>query len=465
MTELDRGHRLLIRHGLQIQAQVFHSTLESLDIERWKQSYFTTVNLHSGEHPSSSGYPANPAYVEMLGPAPGIPWARWIMSMKQIELSKNELPYLANLISVQYFDEKDIRDPEFQTGAAAFYESFRESYPKVLTLHNSFGGAFYPKEIHEYMEATRPDILSMDSYPFRLSHIRKPPSHPAGGSPRVWYEHMQKWRLQALAGHDGTGRRPIPYGQYLDTFSFTSEEPRHLTGESELRLNQFASWTFGFTFVSAFIYNSPDGHGIESILFEGLDDQKPTRAFADIAETNRQSLNLGSTLVRLQNTDVRIIPGRLRERDTGKVADNPAPAGLGTVQLWDVDADPYMTAVSAENIGPMNDGLPGDVLIGYFKPLLESDDGPDYVPASYFMIANGLTSPTGPATATQQRIRIEFNFGKSGVTSLQRRSRLTGRVQTVPLIHADGSRYRLDLILDGGTGDLFKYNTGARFVE
>ena len=72
-SQLDRGHRLLIKHGLQIQAQVFHSPLARLDLEVWRRSNFTTVNLHSGHHAAAPGYPDDPSYIhKMLGPARGV---------------------------------------------------------------------------------------------------------------------------------------------------------------------------------------------------------------------------------------------------------------------------------------------------------------------------------------------------------------------------------------------------------
>ena len=47
---------------------------------------------------------------------------------------------------------------------------------------------------------------------------------------------------------------------------------------------------------------------------------------------------------------------------------------------------------------------------------------------------------------------------------LQRLNRDTGDVELVPLDHVSGSVFRLELLLDGGTGDLFKFNTGAPFI-
>jgi hypothetical protein len=80
------------------------------------------------------------------------------------------------------------------------------------------------------------------------------------------------------------------------------------------------------------------------------------------------------------------------------------------------------------------------------------------------MVTNGLSDPTGLVSETRQKITLTFDFGTSGITGLQRLSRTTGYLENVVLIHDGGSQYHLDLTLDGGTGDLFKYDTGAPFV-
>ena len=47
---------------------------------------------------------------------------------------------------------------------------------------------------------------------------------------------------------------------------------------------------------------------------------------------------------------------------------------------------------------------------------------------------------------------------------MQRLSRDSGLVEQVPLIYDGTTKYHLSLTLDGGTGDLFKFNDGAPFV-
>jgi hypothetical protein len=77
------------------------------------------------------------------------------------------------------------------------------------------------------------------------------------------------------------------------------------------------------------------------------------------------------------------------------------------------------------------------------------------------MLVNLLMDPHLDAT---QEVRIDFDFGGTGINSLQRLNRLTGQVDVIPLVHNVGSLYHLDWTLSGGTGDLFKYNTGAPFI-
>lgn len=127
---------------------------------------------------------------------------------------------------------------------------------------------------------------------------------------------------------------------------------------------------------------------------------------------------------------------------------------------------PYLTSVQATNLGTENDSLEGNVILGGFKPLDESYDGISHADEAYFMVVNGLSSPkeTGTAANTRQRIDLTFDFAGSNITSLQRWSRETGEIELVPLVHEGGSAYSLALELDGGTGDLFKFATGAPFV-
>ncbi len=445
---LDRGHRLLIEHGLQIQTWAFPGANGDFNLDTWAASHFTAPTFidNAGD--------ADP----FLGLAPGIPWgtAGWAS-----DLAPGEIPYASNLVSVQFGDEQNLADVGVLAQAVSAIKSWQDRYPHAIVFTNQVGLQFSDAIMLNYMEAAKPDMLMFDSYPFNGLIDFVP-----GGSPSVLYVSLDAHRKLGLAGHDGTGRRPIPTGVHVQTFTMSDLVLGHIVTESEARLNQFSAWAYGYKFINAFIYDRPatTGEGLQTILFEGPSDAAPTPLFYQIAELNRQSRNLGPALVRLLTTDIRFVLGRYKP-SAGEAA-RKIPLFFD-MQSWSAGQTvPYLTAVSASNLCTENYGLEGNVLLGGFRTLDESFDGTSANNEAYFMVVNGLSSPevTGTAANTKQRIHLTFNFGASGLTALQRMSRDTGLVENVPLVNESGSVYSLDLVLDGGTGDLFKFKSGAPFV-
>jgi len=304
-----------------------------------------------------------------------------------------------------------------------------------------------------YMARARPDMLMRDLYPFYGQEWMS----NANGLRTYYYDYLEQFRRLSLKGNDGTGQTPIPMGLYLQTFT----DPRwtYRVSESELYFQYFSAWTMGCKFVSAFVYHCADCCGVVSVFFNGCGETSPTALFYSAAEANRQSRNLGPSLVRLLTNGVYIQCGQYKSGSS--TVQSPKPS---SISAWSSGAIPYLVALSATNLGSKNNGLPGDVLIGRFKVLSEEFDGPDYNNQTYFMVLNGLCAPNSSAQETRQRITLTFDFGSSGISSLQRLSRETGLVEIVPLVSLGGTKYKLDLTLQGGTADLFKYNTGAPFV-
>lgn len=379
---LSPGHRLLIeRWGLQVQA-LGGQVSGNLSLERWVESNFTA-----------------PVCVGSLGPgstiAKGRPWACWVNSAGADFGTEAE----SRLVSIQFKDEQRLNDPNNFRDAVEALNQWRSRYPNSLRHTNQWGTQEFIETMRKYMKAAVPDMVSFDTYPFNGKGL-------AGDKLNRYYRDLQKYRLLGLGGIDGTADLPIPYGQWLQTYV----RKGHVVSESEVRLNQFAAWAFGYKWAAAFIYNASDASpGLASALFDGKGDKKPTATFYHVAETNRQSLNLGPTLVRLLSTDIRFIQGAHKEK--AQIVKNELPTGLSR---WNAGADPYITNISATNLGSKNDGLKGDVIVGYFVPLLESLDGPKYEGEIYFMIVNGLSEANGLAAETRQNIRIEFDFGKFG---------------------------------------------------
>lgn len=455
---ITRGRQILLDRGLQIQALAFFDQPEvnNIDIGRFQSANFTAINLWENQNPNlRAQLPANFSWGRQYVPGlPGTP---------STYLYTEEMPYASHLVSLQYADEIQSFTPQTLTDISTAFRYWNAHYPNTLA-HTNFGGPtgyISGAELTNFINVTKPDMISFDVYPHRY-----------GSTLSNWYSAMQSYRAAALAGFTtdaGINSGPLPYAQFLYTALGSVDTP--LPTASYIRLQQNASWAFGYTFVNLFTYNSYNQTDVPAAMFTGMGDSAPTPVYDYVKETNRQSLNLGPSLVRLVSTDVRFVTGR---HPNGNVFDsdgdaNPLPGGLTQGSAGTGWGHPFITNVSATNLGNINQqsylfsdhSLPGDVIMGFFKTLQGSDASDE----AYFMIVNGLTEEDG-ATAgdSHQRITINFDFGISGITSLQRLSRQTGQVELVPLIHDGGSVYHLNLTLDGGEGDLFKFNTGTMFV-
>ena len=424
-SPLDKGHRILIERGLQIQALVFSDS--PFDLRQMREAGFTAVNF--GWSPKMS----------LLGPPPGFAWTKWTKGADDVDLPPDEKPYAANLISLALADEQNLNEASVRAAAAQWFGACRAKFPNAILYTNQYGGQVTNENMGAYMSACKPDMLCFDTYPFLKDG-------PAYGSPTNWYGDAQRYRKLSL----GLG---VPYGLWTQTFH--GEDKYRDPSESEMRLNQFAAWTFGYKLVCAFTYNAGSSN-----LFKGPGDHNPKDAFRQLAKINRESSNLGPALVRLKSSDVRIILGQRIDPTTKQPADNARPID---VEVWRFgENDPYFRGHTIENIGTKNDKLRGDVLIGWFKPL-EPGDPPEEI---YFIVTNGLTDRNAAGPSCRQRITLNFHFKKSGIKGVQRLSRSSGKVEDVPLkaMEKDPGRYVMTLELDGGTGDLLKFNTGAPFV-
>ena len=371
-------------------------------------------------------------------------------------LTSAETAHKSDLLALQVGDEQDLSN---NTSGASFTQT-------VSWFQNAQSGNYYPNQLLyvnqngisdsgfiSFISQANPDAISFDSYPF---------SNPAG-----YYITSYNWLGSAaipLAGAGSyigaMGNAPRPFGMFLQTYHDTyAVDP----GDVEMRWQQFTALTLGYTFLDAYIY---DG-GNTNFYTQGT-------LYNQFKETARQSRNLGPALTKLISYSNGVAGGGtsivLGKNSSG--ATNAVPAS------WQVfsanDAPPnqrYMQSVSATNLGTKNGGYAGDVYVGYFNPLLASYGDP--AGTAYFMVTNGLpalTLPNGSSDNTalvtdcQQQITLNFDFGTSGVTSLQRLRRSDGHLEVVPLTQITGNQYQLVFTLDGGTGDLFKFNDRTPFI-
>jgi len=447
LANLDKGHRVLIERGLQIQAQAFYQPgdlgLESynFDAQRYLDANFTGVNWH---------YRA--VNTEFAAAHPAFPWGRWTTVQENAtSLTPAEQPYADSFVSFQFGDEQSLDDPGFRAACAAWFNAARPNFPNTILYTNQLAFNATPQNVATYMNESQPDMLLMDSYRWKI-----------GNTEGTWHllSDMQRYRKFALLGNDFTGARPIPYGVITQTFH--GENLWRDPSESELRFNHFVAWALGYKFTSAFTYN----YGTSSLFTPGYHTANPTPTYYQLQETNRQGENLGPALLRLLSKDVLFIPGQHLDGG-GNTVNNAVPIDMSSYPSGFNAAikDPWIRGVqSIANLGSTNNSLKGDFLLSWFQVLDESLDGSAHTGEWYFIVTNGLVDPTGSAADARQTIQI--NYAANVPTQVQRLNRDTGQIELINLeiIPSTGGRRKLVLTLDGGTADLFKFNTGAPFV-
>jgi len=424
-NSLDRGHRLILKHGLQIQALLFpefYPPGQTFDTNRWKESNFTTPNTHEG---------ADPQYL-----TPKSPWARWIswndiISTNGPYLKSWERSYSPYLVSLQAGDERNIRDTNVIFYFKKTFDIWKNCYPNVINYGNFAGMTWNTDtELTNYLAITKPDMLVMDCYPFR--------GDVEGGGLKQWYHSLGRFRGLAMGGLDGSGEKPIPYGCYFQTYTLNTNIP---LSSSELTLTQFLPLLYGYKFLVAFFYNQLPSNKMFTQLFDDGGDRKPNRNFFQAASNNFQILNIAPALERLIScgSNVWVIADKIPDY----------------VKKWNNKVDPYITKINSSK---------NNVWIGYFKPLDESFDGPVYSNQLYFMVLNGLAATNTSPNKLKQKIRLDFDFGNTNIKSLQRINRQTGKIEKIKLKHIGRNKYFVVITLNGGQADLFKFNTGAPFV-
>ena len=355
------------------------------------------------------------------------------------------------------YDEPEAGDPCEMADAARKTNWFVGYRPDILHYTNAHVMSLNPGDVNRYqdyldylddiVETVNPDVLHCDSYPFELTS-GTPPHTPEEILENSYFLHLKAVRSTAL----GT---ELPYWVFIQSFEGGG---RLFPSESDLRMQIFSSLAYGFTGITYFTYD-PIFFPNRSLLDP---DYSPNQLYYDAQDVNPEVANVGQALRLLLSTGVGYVVGQ--HDDGGSPVDNNLPQG--TV-AWTSGDDPYITDITATNLGSTNDGLAGDVLVGYFtlQSEVEALDGSEYEGEIYFMITNLLRGSSSTAGETQQSVRLDFDFGASGITSLRRLSRDSGLVEEVSLVSDGGSIYHVDLTLDGGTGDLFKFGTGAPFVD
>ena len=450
--DLSKGNYLLMQKPFQIEAWSYPNFLVNGVLEnRFNSGFYAASNFTSfGVVHSTSELEDYPIEVQNK------PWSR----IEEVHhgLSAFELTRINTLFRLQFEDDNlhpaNIELVQYANSWFTYKRSKPEFDNTILSVDLPFSnyGSEFAAQLKNMVSLLKPDLILFNRYPWQRDETYNHVQMLYG-----WYGMLIYYRNLALKGIDGTGNIPIPFGAFTQTwFAYQTSPPSY----SQMRLNHFGSLVFGAKVLSAFVYNDYPGDNTNTIKSFLFNNEFPTLQFYYQAEINRQITNLGSTLLKLQTSDIRLIPRKSR-------ATYPGGTDIATLKWVEIEKprpDNYLTGVTATRIDPIN-GENGDVFVGYFKPVHKSLDGTNTANENYFMIVNGLYG--NDTVSSSQNIRLDFDFGQtSNINSLLRISRLTGKVEVVPLVkeNTDGNEYHLDLLLNGGEGDLFKYNNGVAFL-
>ncbi len=291
--QISHGRQVILNRGLQLQSLVwptYGGYTGITNLNQWSQANFTGLNFF--EAPFGS-------YESLLSQMPaGTQWGRDTHNNDTLNLDSADAAYANSFVGFCYEDETS-QTQAVLDAEKSDYAAWKAAYPNALAYTNFGASQMNASQLSAYMQYTQPDMIMFDNYPsFSFSNSAR----------NSWYSDMQEYRLAGLAGNDGTGASPIPYAQYVNLYR--SSNSAMTPSESYVRLQEFASWAFGYTFTSAFVYdNWWNNTTINSAMFDSAGDIKPNAVFNYVAETNRESRNLGPALVRMVSTGIFMKPG------------------------------------------------------------------------------------------------------------------------------------------------------------
>lgn len=505
-AQVSKGHQILLNRGLQLQGLSQDDCYLHLDT-------YSNANYTSIHWVNSPG--AHSSRPDWMGAAPGFAWSRWAADETQMPpqitpYGGDETPYLSQLLALQLGDEWNLNDLTTRNRLVDWFNLVRTNWPNTILYHNNWGSQIGDAELAEFYTRAQPDLLCFDTYPWQAVWDINQPDHigaAIAGPPTGWYGDLRRYRDHAK----GAG---IPLGLYRQTFHAVQDYDQHVfrdPSQSELRLSTFAALAFNAKFLTDFIYNT----GAASLFtktFNGSGDSvinATNGLYAEMTDINKRAQNFGRALLQLtpvyelHNTNAAYYPSGF---PPGPGSDNPTfppgyttsimylrgktlsggvtnfaavpanfiadpdvaasnPAGTGQAYTWWESSknDPYLRGwVVTNKAAVKNDGLLGDAILAWFKPLDENFDGTNYNNEVYIMAVNALTSPTGSAADCMQQIRLNF-IDAPATASIVMLNSSTGQLVTnaLPIVN---TRRQLSVDLNGGDAVLFKFNTGAPFV-
>ena len=317
-------------------------------------------------------------------------------------------------------------DPKYLDDIGAFSKWVHREFPGVLTSCV----LALPRIDHDlYVKKTHPDVfLYYDPYPLG----------PQGFEMPHFLRHMAWARASAR-------RNRLPLWMYLQAAGANRKEVRdgkRIPDQADMRYLMFTFLAHGGKGALFFLYYGGWGgphidptvvidpvadHGRGETHWHRYENSMRTRAWWAIRDVAPEVKVLSRALLNLRTKDPIAYTGTVPEK-----------------------CKPFEGHGKLRAVANRDNPKEG-VLVGFFD---------DQAGQEYFMVVNLKHGENMSKMDGMQTLRLTFD---ASAGKIERLNRLTGRVETLRT-KADGGSRILDVRLEGGTGDLFKWSTGKRWT-
>ena len=314
-------------------------------------------------------------------------------------------------ITINYIDDEPSSSQISQIASnTAQTRTVRPDLPVLVNARGIGSGSqsSYNTYLNNVISQIKPDIISFDNYPW---------STTSSSYNTTYFGNLMTVRAASLAAN-------IPFFDWIQSYGGGGAR---YPSESELRMNAFSSLTAGSKGIGYYSFGVQSGDS-DSLL---TTSDTPDTLYPVAADINSQAAKLGQSLRYLTSTGVGFLYGN---------AQSVAPSGLSG---WapGTGGDPHLINAGSDNGSSGNSSQNG--LLGNFT------DGSGQ---NYFMLTNLYQGVNMTSAQTTSTFQLAFD---SNTTSLLELDPVTGKPDLVPL-----TNHVLTITLNGGQGELFKYNTG-----
>lgn len=380
--------------------------------------------------------------------------------------------YIRNAVSFCFGDEGGYSRDEAEA-FGRWFDWTRRHYPGVILHTNQFPNQWGENNVKEYLRIAQPDMLTWDDYYGDSSwanpssiNLSDPGIQKNAARQLLRLNTWESYRKLAWGGIDGTGAKPILFGQYLDAFAFN-----HSQSNKNLIVN--TSILSGMKWLNFF---RVEYQFDRSYLWD--EDGTPTRGLLEWGQLIDRVHAIDDQLTRLNSDWIMCKVGQIGS------ADAASPNGFRRGSFDDEasaakNREFGLAGLEVQNLSSAHGGQTGDVVLGYFKPLpglYESEIAQYFAGATApraFMVMNGLVAGTaerynqfdiaareaGSSANTRQQITLTADpaFVQAGLTLYEVDKDNGGKLKEVKL----DQNGRFTVVLGGGEANLYFWNTNT----